>query len=256
MWVSARSWTSASAASVAASRAVVCAVRLAHFDWKGAEAAGRRAIELDPSFLFGWTWLSLSLSGMGRFDEAITAAESAVPMDPLSPMGWTMAGWAMSAGRRFAEAEQPLRRALELSATHGLALWNLGIALVGLGRHDEAVALLERAHEGEPAGASLILGILAWTEAAAGRKEKAHHHLDELREWAKYRHVPRYPVAWALAALGDRDHALDEFERAVEERETFLQYPLFPGYDPLRSEPRFQRALRSLGLGWAVERLA
>ena len=247
-------YANALAEESAESRAVECALRMAQWDFAGAEAAGRRAIELDPRYIFGWTWLSLTLSGMGRFDEAQAMAESAVPVDPLSPMAWAIAGWARNAGRRFAEAEVSLRRALELYPSHGMALWNLGLALVGQGRAGEAVTVVERAHVGEPAGGSLVLGILAWTKAVAGRVDEARGHLDELRDWAKHRHVPRYPLAWTLAALGDIEAALGEMERSVEEGDAFLMYPLFPGNDPLRAEPRFQRALQRLGLDWAIGR--
>ena len=233
------------------SRAVECALLMAQFNWTAAEAAGRRAIELDPHYIFGWTWLSLVLSGMGRFEEARITAESAVPVDPLSPMARTMSGWALNAGRRFVEAEAPLRRALELNPRHGLANWNLGISLMGQGRHAEAVSVIEHSNEGDRDGQTMVLGILAWTKAVAGRRDEAHRHLDELRDAARHRHVPRYTLAWTLAALGDIESALDEFERSVEERDSFLMYPLFPGYDPIRNEPRFRQALERLGLGWA-----
>ncbi|HET9328732.1 MAG TPA: protein kinase [Candidatus Eisenbacteria bacterium] len=234
-------------------RAVECAVCMAQWNFAKAVAAGRRATELDPNFMFGWTWLSLTLSGMGRFDEAHAMAQNAVPADPLSPMAWTIAGWALSAGRRFAESETSLRHALELNPTHGLALWQLGIVLAGQGRHEEALAVLEDARDGEPHRGSLILGILAWTEAISGRKDKARQHLDELEERKKFRYVPGYIMAWGLAALGEIERALDEYERSVEERDVFLMYALWPGNDPLRGEPRFQAGLRRLGLDWAVD---
>jgi len=78
--------------------------------------------------------------------------------------------------------------------------------------------------------------------------------VDVLRDRAKYRHVPRYTLAWTLGALGEIGPALDEYERSVEERDTYLVYPLFPGFDPLRSEPRFRQGLASLGLQWAIGR--
>jgi TolB-like protein/Tfp pilus assembly protein PilF len=236
------------------SRAVECALRMAQMDWANAEAAGRRAIELDPQYIFGWTWLSLVLSGMGRFEEARATAESAVSVDPLSPMPWTMTGWALNAGRRFGEAEKPLLRALELNPRHGLATWNLGICLVGLGRNDDAVSVLERASDRDTDGAGVMLGVQAWTNAVAGRDDRARQLLVELRDRARYRHVPRYTLAWTLGVLGDVGAALDEYERSVEERDSFLVYPLFPGYDPIRDEPRFRRGLEQLGLDWAIGR--
>jgi len=247
-------YANALAGESAESRAVECALRMAQFDWAGAEKAGRRAIELDPKYIFGWTWLSLVLSGQGRFEEARVAAESAVPLDPLSPMAWTMGAWALNAGRRFEEAEPLLRRALELNPRHGLAQWNLAICLMGLGRNQEAVSVLENSHEGDRDGESLVIGILAWAKAAAGHTDAARRDLDQLLDSGKHRHIPRYTVAWTLAALGNMESALDEYERSVAEQDAFLMYPLFPGYDPMRGEPRFQRALERMGMGWAIER--
>jgi hypothetical protein len=116
--------------------------------------------------------LSLLLGGMGRFDEAHDMAQKAVPVDPLSPMDgrWMAGPWAPAAATR-----RPKPRCAARSSSSRrmvLALWNMGISLVGLKRYDEAVAVLHRAHAGEPVGASLVLGMLAWTEAAAGRHDK------------------------------------------------------------------------------------
>ena len=247
-------FANALAGETAESRAVECALRMAQWDWEGADAAGRRAIELDPRYIFGWTWRSLVLSGSGRFDEAHESAKNAVPIDPLSPMAWTMSGWALSAGRRFEEAQTPLRRALELSPRHGLALWHLGVVLAGLGRCDEAADALDRAHPGEPTASTLIAGIRAWVKAKAGRTDQAREHLEELRDWATFRYVPRFTLAWTLGALGEIENALDEYERSVEEGDAFLMYPLWPGNDPYRSEPRFKACLERLGMTWAIGR--
>jgi serine/threonine-protein kinase len=231
---------------------VECCLRaFGRWDRAGAVEVGRRAMALGPDFIFARTWLSLTLSAQGHFDEALAMARSAVPIDPLSPLAWVMAGWALSAGRRFEEAQGPLRRALEIAPRNTLAMWNLGVALVGSGQHDEALATFTKAHQVEPE-ASLILGMLAWSKVLVGREDEARRDLATLDDWAKHRHVPRYTIAWTLAALGDVETALAEYERSVEERDAFLSYPLFPGNDPLRGEPRFRAALERMGLGWAV----
>ncbi len=238
----------------AESRSVECALRMAQYAPAEAEAAGRRAIELDPQHIFGWTWLTLALTGSGRFDEAIAMGQRAVEIDSLSPMPWALIGWANNANRQFQTAEAPLRRAVELNARHGLALWNLGISLVGQGRHAEAVAILERSSDRDTDGAGVALGVRAWARAVAGHADEARRQLENLRDLARYRHIPRYTLAWTLGVLGDVEGALEEFERSVDERDGFLQYPLFPGYDPIRAEPRFKAGLESLGLGWAIQR--
>ena len=222
------------------------------WDWEGAEESGRRAMALDPQLIFARTWMSLLLSARGRFDEAVAMARSAIPIDPLGALAWTMAGWALNAGRRFEEAQEPLVRALELAPRNTLAMWNLGLAHIGAGKPDQALPIFERALQVEP-GWSMNLGMLTWCEAVLGRETEARRHLHELREWSKHGHILHYTVAWALAALGEIDAALDAYERSVDERDAFLAYPLFPGNDPLRDQPRFRAALKRMGLDWAVK---
>ncbi len=232
---------------------VECPIRAYEWDWSRAEDLGRRAIELDPDFIFARTWLSIVLSARGRCQEAFDMARSAAPIDPLSPMGWTMAAWALNTGRRFNEAEAALMPVVDGNPRLTLALWNLGVAFMGQGRHAEALPVFERAYQAEPES-TMYLGMIAWAEAATGRKESAREHLADLHELAKHRHVPRYLLAWTLAALGETEAALDEFERSVDEHEQFTAFPLFPGYDPIRREPRFNAVLERMGLGWAVGR--
>ena len=188
------------------------------------------------------------LSATGRSEEAVAMARTVSSMDPLSPFGWAMTGWAFNAGRRFNDAETTLRRALEIDSHFSLALWQLGIALVGRDRHVEALAAFERANQVERRS-TLTTGLLAWAKALVGKVDDAGRDLADLNERARYCHVPRYPLAWTLAALGDIESALDEYEVSVNEREPFLMFPLFPGNDPLRGEPRFVAALTRMGLG-------
>jgi hypothetical protein len=47
---------------------------------------------------------------------------------------------------------------------------------------------------------------------------------------------------------GDTSRALDWLERAHRERTFLLPFLLHPVYDPLRSQPRFQRIVRDIGL--------
>jgi serine/threonine-protein kinase len=223
------------------------------WDWAGAQEVHERAIALDPGYIFARTWLSLVLSARGRAEEAVAMARSAVSIDPLAPLGWTMTGWALGGARRLAEAESPLREALKIDPRHTLSMWILGVTLIGLGRRPEGLSVLERAVETEPRS-SLLLGMRAWALAVNGRHDDARAGVDALRDWAKHGHIPRYTMAWTLGALGEIDSALDEYERSVDEHDAFLIFPLFPGNDPYRREPRFIATLQRMGLDWAIAR--
>ena len=54
-------------------------------------------------------------------------------------------------------------------------------------------------------------------------------------------------IATIYVALGDRDQAMDWLEKGYEER--FNPGVLLrPGFDPIRSDPRFQDMLRRIGI--------
>jgi tetratricopeptide (TPR) repeat protein len=53
-----------------------------------AEAAFRRAVELDPKLDRAWYGLGLSLIRQGRLDEAVAALKRNTELQPMSPFGW------------------------------------------------------------------------------------------------------------------------------------------------------------------------
>ena len=62
-------------------------------------------------------------------------------------------------------------------------------------------------------------------------------------------HVSAAEFAAIHAALGDREAALADLERAYDERSTFLIYAgVWPPFDPLRGEPRFRALMQRMGL--------
>ena len=67
-------------------RAVDC---VAEGDLEGAVAAYQQAIEVDPDFADAWEGLSMALADLGRFGEAITAAERVVALVPDELLSYT-----------------------------------------------------------------------------------------------------------------------------------------------------------------------
>ena len=71
--------------------------------------------------------------------------------------------------------------------------------------------------------------------------------IDELNEIARHRYVAPALFVYAYLGLGDKDTALTWVERGIEEHDQwFFFLKVDPILDPLRSEPRFQAALRRM----------
>jgi len=58
-------------------------------DLEAAVAAYREALEIAPDFADGWEGLSMALTDLGRFDEAIAAAERVVQLMPDELLSYT-----------------------------------------------------------------------------------------------------------------------------------------------------------------------
>jgi Flp pilus assembly protein TadD/ADP-ribose pyrophosphatase YjhB (NUDIX family)/energy-coupling factor transporter ATP-binding protein EcfA2 len=114
-----------------------------------AEAAYRKAIELDPTCAYPWNSLgSLLADHLGRFAEAEAAYRKAIELDPTGAYPWNNLGilFAEHLGR-FAEAEASYRKAIELDST-GAHPWNgLGVLMSHLGRFADAEAAYNKAIE-------------------------------------------------------------------------------------------------------------
>jgi len=67
-------------------RAVDC---IAEGNLDAAEAAYRQALELDPDFADAWEGLSMALADLGRFEDAIAAAERVVALRPEELLSYT-----------------------------------------------------------------------------------------------------------------------------------------------------------------------
>ena len=87
-----------------------------------------------------------------------------------------------------------------------------------------------------------------WVDAFAARRIR-----EEVRAAAENRFVSSAVLAMLEVAVGNLSGALDAFETAARQRSPWLSYILCePRLDMLRSEPRFQSLVASLGFGSAA----
>lgn len=88
-------------------------------DLPAAEAALRRAIDLDPTLVIAYSWLNLAVRGQGRLAEAQSIKEEALRIDPLNPVVTMNIAWDFRAKGDFHRAEKLLLRLLDLPEPPG-----------------------------------------------------------------------------------------------------------------------------------------
>lgn len=220
------------------------------WDWEGADAEFKRALQLNSSYADSdsrWQYI-IFLRTMNRYQEAINEAKRAKELDPVLSDRRAGMGGAYFFGRQYDLAVGELRQVVARYPEGALAYSFLGMAYEQKGQSREAIAALEQCvaiSRGDP----LYQASLAHAYATFGRKQEARKILAELRQRAKREYVSPYNIAVVWLSLGNKEEALTWLKKAYADR-SFLLVIInsSPWFDPLRSDPRFQSLVRRIGL--------
>ena len=206
------------------------------------EAAWRRAIELVPGHANTHHWFGIMLWELGRFDESRIEMRRALALDPLSRIISTNVGFGEYFARDYAAAIAQYRRALERFPDFSYTWARLSMAYSLNGEHEEAVEAGRTALEVSP-GDKNYTQLLAFALARAGDESEARRLSASVLAGSD-------PTRIALVhvALGDPEEAFRWVDRALETGSPFLSELGDPAYDPIRDDPRFQAALKRVGL--------
>jgi len=218
------------------------------FDWDfdSAEKEFRRAIDLNPGYATAHHWYAWHLSVLGRNDEAIAEMRKAENLDPLSLIINADLAELLAIAHSYDESMRQSRKTIEMDPNFALAHNQLAQAYLAKHMNEEAVAELQKAVR-LSGGSPTCIASLARAYAASGKRSEAVKLLSELKK----RSIPSYSDASEIsviyAALGDKDQAMNWLEKAFEEHFN-PSVLLRPGFDPLRSDPRFEDLVRRIGL--------
>jgi tetratricopeptide (TPR) repeat protein len=90
---------------------------------------------------------------------------------------------------------------------------------------------------------------LGYTYAASGRGDELGKILEELRGLSEQRYVSPFYMAAIFVAQGRHDEAFGWLDKAVEESDPYLPFlKVEPKFDGLRSDPRYVKMLRRIGI--------
>jgi len=214
------------------------------WDWATAEREFNRALELDPNladahYRYAWTFLS----PLGRHDQAIAEMKKAMELEPLSLIQGANYAAVLMYARRYDGAIDQAQKTLQLDPNFfGAKTW-LCHSLIADGKYADALAIAEPTLNSE----NPFLSDAALAYAGTGQREKALAIVDHWKEAEKRRYVMNYLVAMSDAALGDKDSAFAELDKAYQNHDWFLQrLKVDPLADPLRDDPRFDAMVKRL----------
>src|ERR1700676_2230076 len=217
------------------------------WDWAGAEAEYRKAIELNPNDVTSHHWYSVLLENLGRFKESLAEIEKALALDPASPQLNSNHAGILKHMHRYDDALTELNRLIAANPEFPVNYGNRASVYWHLGNQDAFVAdwAMEMKKNGRP----------EWAEAfAAGyRKEKLKGAgaalIEVLKDQSQREYVTPYEIARYYALMGDRDHTFEWLEKAYAERSGRMEYAKNEVcFEPFHSDPRYIDLLKRMGL--------
>jgi tetratricopeptide (TPR) repeat protein len=191
----------------------------------------RRAIAKDPEYALAYASLAMTYAELGEvgalppdvaYGQAKEAAASALRLDPgLGEAHCTVAYVKTLWDFDWTGAELAFKRALELSPSSADTYDLYGRLCSVLERYDEAIAMLQRAHELDPLAHRLDV---ATTLLRAGRYAEAALRAERALELDPVHDRAHATLGWAYLKQGRADEGVAELERAVSLSPASIQW--------------------------------
>ena len=219
------------------------------WDWQKAESEYKKAIELGPNIAeihktYGYSFLVT----IGRFSEAIVELKRALELEPLSAVYLSHLASAYMYDGQMDKALEQTEAAIYLAPGHPTVVYHSCVVYNKAGMYDKAIELAEERLEEDPDNQDSLVNA-GYAYAKSGQRRKAEEAIQRLRAISESRWVPRSYLAQIYGALGEKDRAITELEKAFEDRDVDVaKLSVHPYFDDIRDDPRFAAIAKRVGL--------
>ncbi len=140
------------------------------------------------------------------------------------------------------------KKMYELEPNFPVNRYVLGQAFIANGMYQEAVSISEEGLQINPMN-QFLLRNAGCAYAKLGRRREAEEIIKRFKAIEKTQYIMSYRIASIYVALGEKDLAFAELEKAFDNRDWDLhRLKVDPFMDPLRGDPRFADLLKRVGL--------
>ena len=219
-------------------------------DWdrSAAEREFLLSLQLKPRNSLARSWYGMFYLHWiaGRFEEALAQTKLAILIDPLSAYARAMCAFAylpLDADKCRETAEE----LLQIDPESFLGRWAQMTALNLQGRFAEAAEIGELALHISGRFA-WMMGSLARTYAAMGKRSESVALYMELRWRSKHKYADLDVLGWAACAAGEQDEAI-RYEQEADKigDPSLIVAKYWPDFAELRNDARFEEILRRRG---------
>ncbi len=216
------------------------------WNFAAAEPEWLRAIELNPNLSEAHMSYGAYLAQIGRFNDSVRELALAHELDPLSIGPINLLGVTYYFQRDYDKSLEQWQKSLEISPNSPIAHFNLFHVYVAKSMYGEAVAELQQQFklEGRAQQASTI-----GESYKRGGFQAALRTMIQIGQDSSAGNYDPFRVAAGYSFLGDKNQALAWLSKAIDERSGFVTtIRVDPTWDNIRSDPRFEKLVRRIGL--------
>src|SRR5437660_3812645 len=217
------------------------------WDWAGAEAEYRKAIELNPNDAVAHHLYSVLLENLIRLPESMAENQKALALDPATPQPHANEAGILTDMRRYDEAVTKLNNFIAANpefppyySYRATVYWHQGnlaafvadqvMAWKKSGRADKAEVFESGYRKGKLKGACTGL-------------------IELLKNKSRTDYVSPYEVATMYALMEDRDRTFEWLEKAYAEHSGRMEYVKAEDFfQPFHSDPRYLDLLRRMAM--------
>jgi tetratricopeptide (TPR) repeat protein len=222
---------------------------LFEWDWPGAEASFKKAINLSPGSAETYQYYRLYLNILGKDKQALEAAEKAYELDPLSLLINNSLADAYFMIGQFDEAIEQYKKTLDLDANFRTALYGLGWAYWANGDAKKSLQIFKQAQK-ETGHALKGITQLGYVYAKLGHVDKAKECLNKMKQRQEKEKDISLDMDFAVlySGLNDYDKVFYHLEKAYEQRFGGLIFITGRHWAELKGDPRYRKLLQKMGL--------
>ena len=215
------------------------------WDWKGAEAEFKRAIELNANYATSYHWYSILLARLDRFEQALEQIRIAHRLDPISPIINCNVGLRLVEAGYLDEGIEQFQKTIMLDPNFAQGHAHLGATYVSMGRFEEGIAEIRKSEEIAPN--PWQKSWLGYISGLRGERTEALNYLRDLEELSRTKYVPKVLLGTVYFAIGEKEKAVTLFQQAYDERSSALEYiKEFRIYRPIREDPTLGALLEKM----------
>ncbi len=224
----------------AAHQALATTLAWHDWDWPGAEASFRRALELNPNHADSHLFYGHFLTAMRRFEEAAVEMDRAMDLDPFNPFFHGLYGWYLIWCERPDDAIESFRTSLKTAPGFPLPLAGLWAAYHMKSKWSEAL-------ESTRAYITAIGGAALPSMQSGGEYRELMGRL--AAELSAQPGSKSFFIAMLFDRAGKRDEAFEHLRKSAEERDHDMTYlAVHPFSTEMRGDERFRALLREMRL--------